>query len=241
MKTRILKKTTEMIDYSLVGAFIVGLMGAGHCVGMCGGLAASFSSQNISIKIGENLLLKQLKLQLSYNFGRILSYSIAGALLGGSAATLSNLFNIDDYLVWLRVFAGVMMIVTGLYIARLWFGLTKIEFAGKYLWAKLSPWASKFLPMQTPGKAVVAGMIWGWLPCGLVYSTLTWSVASGSALTGAAIMFCFGLGTFPALLSTGLAAKTLADWIQKKSVRLASGILIILFGIQTIYIAYNQI
>lgn len=230
-----------MIDYSLFGAFLVGLMGAGHCVGMCGGLVASFSTQKVNIKIGENLLLKQLKLQFSYNFGRISSYSVAGALLGGSAASLSSLFNIDDYLVWLRVFAGVMMIITGLYIAQLWFGLTKIEFVGKYLWSKLSPSAAQFLPIQTPKKAIVAGMIWGWLPCGLVYSTLTWSVASGSAISGAAIMFCFGLGTFPALLSTGLAAKTLANWIQKKSVRLASGVLIILFGIQTLYIAYYQI
>ena len=230
-----------MIEYNLFGAFIVGLMGAGHCVGMCGGLVASFSSQGTSIKIGENLLLKQLKLQLSYNFGRIFSYTVAGALLGGSAASLSSLFNIDDYLVWLRVFAGIMMIITGLYIGQLWFGLTKIEFVGKYLWSKLSPTASKFLPIQTPKKAIVAGMIWGWLPCGLVYSTLTWSVASGSALSGALIMFSFGIGTFPALLSTGLAAKTLANWIQKKSVRLFSGILLILFGIQTLYIAYNQI
>ncbi len=230
-----------MNDFSFFSAFIVGLMGAGHCIGMCGGLVASFSSQTISIKIGENLLLKQLKLQLSYNLGRIFSYSLAGALLGGSAATLSSLFNIDDYLVWLRVFAGVMMIVTGLYIAQIWFGLTKIEFAGKYLWSKLSPFASGFLPIESPNKAIFAGMIWGWLPCGLVYSTLTWSVASGSALSGAGIMFCFGLGTFPALLSTGLAAKKIATWIQKKSVRMFSGILVILFGIQTLYIAYNQI
>ncbi|MBM7072661.1 sulfite exporter TauE/SafE family protein [Shewanella sp. 202IG2-18] len=230
-----------MTDYGLLGAFIVGLMGAGHCVGMCGGLVASFASQQSAIKIGENLLLKQLKLQFSYNFGRIVSYSIAGALLGGSAATLSHLFNVDDYLVWLRVFAGIMMIVTGLYIAQLWFGLTRIEFIGKYLWSKIGPTASKFLPIQTPKKAVIAGMIWGWLPCGLVYSTLTWSVASGSAVSGALIMFCFGLGTFPAMLSTGMAAKTLATWIQKKSVRVISGIFIILFGIQTLYVAYNQI
>jgi hypothetical protein len=87
----------------------------------------------------------------------------------------------------------------------------------------------------------MAGFIWGWLPCGLVYSTLTWSVASGSASQGALIMLAFGLGTLPALLSAGMAAKRLAAWVQKKTVRLLSGLLLIAFGGQTLYIALAQL
>ncbi|GAB1153567.1 MAG: hypothetical protein WStaPseu_37030 [Shewanella algae] len=95
--------------------------------------------------------------------------------------------------------------------------------------------------MTHPGQALVAGMVWGWLPCGLVYSTLTWAVASGSAGQGALIMLCFGLGTLPALLSAGVAAKALADWAQKRAVRLIAGLLLVGFGIQTLYIALAQL
>ncbi|MGB0895583.1 MAG: sulfite exporter TauE/SafE family protein [Parashewanella sp.] len=230
-----------MISFDYTGAFIVGLMGAGHCFGMCGGLIAAFSSQSTKVTIGENLLVKQLGLQLSYNFGRIFSYAIAGALLGGSAASLADIFDIDDYLVWLRVFAGLMMLITGLYLAQFWFGLTKVEAVGQWFWSLVKPTATKLLPIETKPKAVVAGLVWGWLPCGLVYSTLTWSIASGSALKGGLIMAAFGLGTLPALLTAGMAAKTLAVWLQNKSIRMLSGGLVFLFGIQTLFIAYQQL
>ncbi|MBE8167955.1 MAG: sulfite exporter TauE/SafE family protein [Shewanella sp.] len=230
-----------MISFDVSGALLVGLMGAGHCFGMCGGLVAAFSSQTTSVKIGENLLLKQLKLQLSYNFGRILSYSMAGAIVGGSAASLGSLFEIDHYLIALRILAGVMMIVTGLYVSQVWFGLTKVEIVGKCLWRFIQPAAAKLLPIQTRKKAVIAGMLWGWLPCGLVYSMLTWAVASGSALGGAMIMAAFGLGTLPALLAAGATAKTVSYWLQKRAIRIVSGLLIGAFGIHTLFIAIKQL
>ena len=141
----------------------------------------------------------------------------------------------------LRIFAGFMMILTGLYIAQIWFGIVHIEKVGKVLWRYLQPLTRKVLPIKHPHQALLAGMVWGWLPCGLVYSTLTWSVASGSALQGALIMLAFGLGTLPALFAAGMAAKTLAQWVQKRAVRLLSGLLLVLFGLQTLYIAFSQL
>ncbi|GGP75430.1 sulfite exporter TauE/SafE family protein [Shewanella ulleungensis] len=228
-----------MIEYNVGGAFIVGLMGAAHCFGMCGGLIGAFST-NIPNN-GQSRLANQLRFLLSYNLGRITSYTLAGALVGGSASALGQLFDADIYLLCLRIFAGFMMILTGLYIAQIWFGIVHIEKVGKVLWRYLQPLTRKVLPIKHPHQALLAGMVWGWLPCGLVYSTLTWSVASGSALQGALIMLAFGLGTLPALFAAGMAAKTLAQWVQKRAVRLLSGLLLVLFGLQTLYIAFSQL
>ncbi|EGT3626639.1 sulfite exporter TauE/SafE family protein [Morganella morganii] len=229
-----------VMEYNVTGAFLVGLMGAAHCFGMCGGLVGAFSAQIPHPKIG-NQLAHQLKYLLSYNLGRILSYTLAGALVGASAAGLGHLFELDTYLIVLRIIAGLMMIATGLYIAKIWVGIVQIERVGQWLWQYLKPIAQRLVPIQNPSQAVMAGFIWGWLPCGLVYSTLTWSVASGSASQGALIMLAFGLGTLPALLSAGVAAKRLAAWVQKKTVRLLSGLLLIAFGGQTLYIALAQL
>jgi sulfite exporter TauE/SafE len=228
-----------VIEYNLGGAFIVGLMGAAHCFGMCGGLIGAFSA-NIPTH-GKNRLATQLTYLLSYNLGRIFSYTVAGAIVGGSVSALGHLFDADNYLIVLRIIAGTMMILTGLYIAQIWFGIVHIEKVGKLLWRYIQPLTRKIMPITHPIQAVLAGMVWGWLPCGLVYSTLTWSVASGSALQGGLIMLAFGLGTLPALFAAGLAAKTLAQWVQKRAVRLFSGGLLVLFGLQTLYIAFNQL
>ncbi len=228
-----------MIEYGVQGAFLVGLMGAAHCFGMCGGLVGAFSA-NLPHDPKKNLLANQLGYLVSYNLGRIVSYALAGALVGGSSAAMGLLFDADSYLLVLRFIAGIMMIATGLYIAQIWFGVVQIERMGQIVWKGLKPIANKLVPIETKLQATVAGLIWGWLPCGLVYSTLTWSVASGSALEGGKIMFAFGLGTLPALLSAGLAAKKLASWVQKKAFRVISGLLLISFGIQTLYIAIAQ-
>ncbi|MGL5047671.1 MAG: sulfite exporter TauE/SafE family protein [Shewanella sp.] len=229
-----------MIEYNLTGAFLVGMMGAAHCFGMCGGLVGAFSAQIPHAK-NVNLLAHQLKYLLSYNLGRMLSYTFAGGLVGASSAGLGHLFELDIYLIVLRVIAGLMMIATGLYIAKIWVGIVQIERVGQWLWVYLKPIAQRLVPIKNAPQALIAGCVWGWLPCGLVYSTLTWSVASGSASQGALIMLAFGLGTLPALLSAGIAAKSLAAWVQKKTVRVLSGLLLIAFGGQTLYIALAQL
>ncbi|MFV7784485.1 sulfite exporter TauE/SafE family protein [Shewanella marisflavi] len=229
-----------MIDFTITGAFLVGLMGAGHCIGMCGGLVGAFSQQ-LPRRASDNILLGQLKFILSYNLGRIISYTFAGALVGASASLLSTLFSLDAYLVSMRVFAGIMMIITGLYIAQIWAGVVQIERVGKWLWRLISPVANKLLPITDLKQAFAAGLLWGWLPCGLVYSTLTWAVAANSAQQGALIMAAFGLGTLPALVSAGVAARYFAQLVQQRKVRIFSGLILVSFGIQTLYIAFAQL
>ena len=228
------------MDYSLGAAFVVGLMGAGHCFGMCGGLVGALSGQ-IPLDPRRNQLAQILTYQFSYNGGRIASYMLAGILCGALAGGIGVLFAIDNYLIVLRLFAGLMMILTGLYIAKLWFGLVKVEAIGKRVWKHIQPLAQKFVPMKSPLQAIFAGMLWGWLPCGLVYSMLTWAVASADPLQGGLIMAAFGLGTLPALIGAGVATKNLALWLQSKAIRIISGLALIGMGIQTIAVGLGQL
>ena len=229
-----------MDDYSLIGALLVGLMGAGHCIGMCGGLVGALSA-NLPKQQTGNALVNQLGYLLSYNSGRIISYALAGALVGASTSALGVLFDADLYLLVLRFIAGVMMIITGLYIAQIWAGVVQIERLGKWLWGYIAPIANRFIPIKNKTHAFIAGGLRGWLPCGLVYSMLTWSVAAGNALDGALIMLAFGLGTLPALLSAGIAASSFSRLVQNRIVRLVSGAALVAFGIQTLYVAIGQL
>jgi len=77
----------------------------------------------------------------------------------------------------------------------------------------------------------VLGLLWGWLPCGLVYSVLVAALATGSALEGGALMLAFGLGTLPALLAMGMAAVRLKRFLQHLWVRRGSGLLVLTFGV----------
>ncbi|MDG1818336.1 MAG: sulfite exporter TauE/SafE family protein [Porticoccaceae bacterium] len=211
-------------DYALLNAmFVVGLMGAGHCIGMCGGIVAALGANGPS-----NRLL------LGYNLGRILSYSIAGALAGGLVAGIAG----ERYLSLmptLRIFAGALIILMGFYIAGWWSVLRHLESAGQVIWRRVQPLAAKLGQPRGPLKAVFAGMLWGWLPCGLVYSALGQSLASGSATAGALSMFAFGLGTLPAMLAGGLFSSRLARGLQSPALRQVMGLGLIALGIFMIW------
>ena len=217
-------------------ALLIGLLGAGHCIAMCGGVAAAFS-----MAIPTEQRRWQWLYLLSYNGGRILSYSIAGALVGGVFAGLAEVSMGKQALVILRLLAGVMMILLGLYLARWWFVLLHLEKLGNGLWRHLKPLAGRFIPFKSPLAAFPFGMIWGWLPCGLVYSALTWSAVSGGALEGARVMALFGLGTLPTLLALGGLAGQLRHWLNHPRFRQVFGILLILYGLFTLYQAIQLI
>ncbi|MBL1377312.1 sulfite exporter TauE/SafE family protein [Zobellella iuensis] len=210
-------------------ALLIGLLGAGHCIAMCGGVAAAFSMALPREQRGWHWLYL-----LSYNAGRILSYALAGALVGGVFASLADVSLGRQGLTLLRLLAGVMMILLGLYLARWWFGLLRLERLGNHLWRHIKPLAGRFLPFRHPLAALPFGMVWGWLPCGLVYSALTWSAVSGGMTQGALVMALFGLGTLPTLLALGGLAGQLRHWLNHPRFRQASGILLILYGLFTV-------
>ncbi len=214
-----------------LGAFIIGLLGTGHCVGMCGGLGSLLSLNSAT----------PVMPLFFYNIGRIVSYSAFGAIVAGLTASLSQLTSINHSLVWLRILSAVMMIILGLYIGRWWFGLLKLEKLGQFIWKWVSPLGRSLLPLKKSWYALPFGIIWGWLPCGLVYSALTWSAVSGSALEGALIMTAFGLGTLPAMILVGLGATQIKQLQQSPIFRTIAAISIICYGIYTGYNAINML
>lgn len=208
-------------------ALALGLLGGGHCIGMCGGLMGALT---MAIPVEQRKGWPLWRLLLGYNAGRIVSYGIAGALLGSLGWLVQDL----GLGMFMRILAGLLMIAMGLYLANWWSGLTRIEQLGRGLWRHIEPRARTLLPVKSPGQAIALGALWGWLPCGLVYSTLIWASSHGSAGLAAGLMLTFGLGTLPTLLATGLAARKMMLWLRKRSVRIPAALLVILFGLWTL-------
>ncbi len=214
---------------SLGAAFLIGLLGATHCIGMCGGITGALS---MAIPPGPKRQNRLLATLLSYNLGRIFSYSLAGFILGAFGWLLGEQATIISTA--LRSFAAILLIVMGLYIAGWWKGLVFIEKLGGGLWKLIQPWSKKALPVKNLKGALLLGLIWGWLPCGLVYSTLIWSSMAGEPIFSALLMTAFGLGTLPAILTTGLLAEQASSIIQNVGFRTLSGLLLIAYGIWTL-------
>ena len=228
-----------------LGAFLVGLFGGVHCLGMCGGIvtALSFNVPNASANNLANLTKKptpppsKLSILLGYNLGRILSYTLAGGLVGGLGAI--SILGIDAISLGgiqytrsiLSIVAALFMIALGLYLAGIWQGISYLEGIGRHLWKYIEPVSRRFIPATNFQKALPLGLLWGWLPCGLVYTILIWTLSAGSAVEGALLMLSFGLGTLPNLLAMGIAAEKLSRWTQKKWLRQLAGGLVVVFGV----------
>ena len=209
----------------LISALILGLLGGGHCLGMCGGLMGA-----LTLAIPPEQRGRRLQLLLAYNLGRILSYASAGLLFGLAGWAVAS----SPAAMLLRIVAGLLLISMGLYLGGWWSGLTRIEALGRGLWRHIQPVASRLLPVSSLPRALLLGALWGWLPCGLVYSTLLWAASQGDALDSALLMLAFGLGTWPVLLATGMAAERLTALLRRRGVRMAGGLLVILFGLWTL-------
>ena len=213
-----------MLELSLIAALLVGLLGGGHCVGMCGGIVAA-----VTVTLPKQK--PKLGYLLAYNLGRISSYTVAGVLAGAVGASSFFLQQVLPVEKILYAMASLMLIVLGLYLAGIWHGATRLEWLGSLLWQRLQPLSRRFLPVQSPGQAFALGTVWGWLPCGLVYSVLVAALATGSPARGGLLMLAFGLGTLPALLAMGMAAVRLKTLLQNFWVRRVSGLAVLGFGL----------
>ncbi|MEQ1533344.1 MAG: sulfite exporter TauE/SafE family protein [Sideroxydans sp.] len=213
-----------MFEFSLFAVFVVGLLGGIHCLGMCGSIVGIFTTQVPREKA-------RWPFHLAYSSGRIGSYAVAGALVGavGQAGFLMR----DAVPIQHLLFAlsSLMLIALGLYLAGIWGAVRTLEKVGAGLWKRLQPFTTRLLPVNTLPRALGLGVLWGWLPCGLVYSVLISALASGSAAQGAFIMLAFGLGTLPNLLAIGLFWEGIKAWAQSPRVRLLAGSIIALFGV----------
>jgi hypothetical protein len=213
----------------VVSALLMGVLGSTHCVVMCGGVVAMTCSALPLAR--RRRLLSQLPYLLSYNAGRIVSYAAAGAIAGALGASLGWLGEVSQALLGLRFAAGVLMLAVGFYLAGWGGALRWIEHVGEPAWRRIAPVARRLVPVRTPGQALALGLVWGWMPCGLVYAALAASITSGSVLGGATTMAAFGLGTLPTLLAMGSAASLLTRLARSRRTRLAAALVIAAFGV----------
>lgn len=225
------------MDPILITAFTVGLLGAVHCLGMCGGIVGALSF-NLSPKI-QLSLWRMFPYHLAYNVGRITSYALVGALfgyLGSSAVSIAEFLPMQ---LGLQVIAGVFMILLGLYIGGWWNGIVAVESVGAWFWHTLQPLAKRMSSVQSLRQAWLYGLVWGWLPCGLVYSMLIMALSSGSAGMGALTMVAFGIGTLPNLLLMGSFAFFFTRLSRNIWVRRLAGFLILVLGCWQLWWAFH--
>lgn len=210
-----------MPDSTFLALFLVGLLGGTHCVGMCGGIVGALSMGAPG----------RWSMHLAYNVGRILSYGLAGAIAGAVGAASLGLDSQVPMRLALYLVANLMLIALGLYLLGVTQALAFTERAGQLLWQRLQPLTRRFLPARTVAQAFPLGMLWGWLPCGLVYSALATALSSGSAVRGGLCMLAFGLGTLHNLLLAGIVLARLNEFVRRPAVRIASGLLVLGFGL----------
>ena len=202
-----------MIELPLI--FVGGLLGSSHCVGMCGGFA-------LLLGIGSRSVRDNILAQSMYSCGRIFTYAVLGACAGSLGARADLQFS-----TWVNVpavlslLAGVFLIAQGLSAAGFRFGITATKpipgggCLGGSIFATFlrSPhWSGKFL----------AGLLTGFLPCGLLYAFVALAAASGDLASGMGVMIFFGIGTVPLMITTGVGGSFLSLIARQRLLKLAA-------------------
>lgn len=216
-----------MITLSLSAALLAGLAGSVHCFAMCGGMAGALGLRTRAHSISSLHAATGASL---YQFGRIGGYALAGALCGFAGSIVRTLLDLARLGATLRVASGVLMILIALRLLVRWNALAPIERWGARFWARLRPLTSHTASRTGALNALALGFLWGWLPCGLVYSMLLFAATSANAIHGALIMATFGLGTLPSMLTSSWLAPQLSRLINVRWSRAATGTLLLAFG-----------
>lgn len=213
---------------TISAAFLLGLAASGHCLAMCGGLTAALGLATARSTGG----CTRPTLLLGYQIGRIASYSLAGFLFAGALGGVIALLDIELVRRALRTLAALTL----LFAALVAFG--RLSEAGSglghTLWRQLAPFGRRFLPIDSLPRALAFGMVWGWMPCGFVYTVLLIATLQLSAPRGAITMAAFGLGTVPALLLTSLASRRLVGVIATRAARRVAGSVLLIGAIVTL-------
>ena len=215
---------------TLAAAFVAGLAGSAHCMGMCGGIVAAIGVGTAGAESGP---ARGLGYALLYNGGRIASYTVAGVLVGSVGMLAGGAFQSPATGMVLRVLTGGVLVAIGLQVA---FGLRllqPIERVGYRLWGRLAPLARRAMGRRGPLAALGLGALWGWLPCGLVYGMLFAALAAANPLEAGALMAAFGLGTAPAMVATGAFASRFRRLSADPRFRRAAGLVVVGLGVWT--------
>ena len=219
---------------TLTSAFLLCLFSTMHCVGMCGGIIGALS---LSLPVEtRNQKPKLFAYVMTYNIGRIISYGTAGLIAGAIGAGVLQSTGLESGHAVLRGIGVMMMIAIGLYLTGWLPQIASVEKIGIPLWKRLEPIGRRLVPVASLPKALAYGLIWGWLPCGMVYFVLVWALTAGSAVNGALTMVAFGLGTLPTLLTAGFMTSWITRFTHSARARQVVGLLIIIAAIGSLFI-----
>lgn len=210
-------------------AFVMGLSTSMHCIGMCGSIIGTLTL-SLSEEI-RNRKAQLLPFVINYNLGRILSYTIVGALAGAIEAILSMPLGHGHGHRLLQLLSAMIMMCAGLYIAGWFPRFAYIEKLGATAWRRIEPYGRKLIPVKSKTQALLFGMVWGWLPCGLVYAALTLAATTGNVTKAAFTMLSFGLGTLPAVVGMGIMTGMLAKLSKIQQFKQAVGLLMIVIAL----------
>jgi len=195
-----------------VVALGMGLLGSTHCVAMCGGITSVLGSRRT----------------LAFQLGRVVAYGAIGAIAASFGAVRGDL---EPVRFGLRALAAVCMLTVGLHLAGLPSSVKLLESAGAPLWRRIAPLAKRFVPLRSTSDALVAGGLWAFMPCGLLYGAIALAASAGSTMDGAATMLAFGLGTVPAMVSVSFLARRVTKAFATPWVRRGAGALVLAFGL----------
>jgi sulfite exporter TauE/SafE len=215
---------------SLVAAFLAGMAGSVHCLAMCGGLSGALV---LRVRRSGASPGRTITHTVTYQLGRLASYGLAGALGGSVIGVVPALFEFQPLGLALRALAGLVLVAAAIGVLFTWRPLARIEQLGGRLWRHITP-LTRNIPVDRIGGSFLLGMLWGWLPCGMVYSMVLVAALSGTPAKGAATMLCFGLGTLPAILSAGLAGAQLLRLSAGRRLNTVFGALLLVLGIMTV-------
>ncbi len=219
---------------TLTSAFLLGFFSTLHCIGMCGGIIGALSL-SLPVEIRNNKA-RLFSFVLSYNVGRIISYSLAGLIAGAVGTGVLQSAGFDQGHSVLKYIGVSMMVAIGLYLTGWLPQLASVEKIGVPLWKRLEPFGRKLVPVISLPRALAYGMVWGWLPCGLVYFVLIWALTAGDAVSGALTMLAFGLGTLPTLIAAGFMTSWITRFARSARARQIVGLLIIAMAIGSLFI-----
>ena len=221
-----------MSSADMVSAFMLGLLGGGHCLAMCGGVHGLLLLDKQQPKAGVIASSCPLLYIPLFSIGRVMSYGLAGLALGTVSFSIQSLGY--SFAVTAKLLAGLMLAAMACYTGRWWMGLTKLEALTSVAWRYLQPATSRLMRPSSALSVFMLGALWGWMPCGLVYSALSWSMLAPDPLGSAALMLIFGLGTLPAMLAAGLTAQRFVEFLNNKLVRNAAALMLLVFALWTI-------
>ncbi len=202
---------------TLGAALLLGLAASGHCLVMCGGISAALGIATVKGANGRPLP----RLLVGYQLGRVASYTLAGLLLGGVFGGLIGLLDAENVRRGLRVLAALALLA-GALVA---FGRMR-EFgfgAGQRLWAHIAPLGRRLLPVTTLPRSFAFGMVWGFMPCGFVYTVLLIATVQLDAARSAMTMAAFGLGTLPGMFLAAFGAQRFAGFSAHPAARRIAG------------------